>query len=80
MDISRNNLDRSAIIGIGGLKSILADGRTASRRRKALGIQDRGAGADMDGRGKKMGQIATGVKISVPMSHNVLTSVEEIVQ
>ncbi len=33
----------------------------------------------MNGKGKVLRQIATGVKIFRPMSHNVLTSLKEIV-
>jgi hypothetical protein len=35
---------------------------------------------EIDDMGEVLGQIATGIKIAFPVSHNTLTSVEEYVQ
>ena len=43
-------------------------------------IRDHGAEVDIVDIGEELGQMATEVKIALPMSHNVLTIVEEYVQ
>ena len=43
-------------------------------------IRERGAEADIGDMGEEMRQKVTEVKIASPMSHNVLTSIEEYVQ
>jgi hypothetical protein len=43
-------------------------------------IQEHGAEVDIGDIGEELGQMETEVKIALPMSHNVLTIVEEHVQ
>jgi hypothetical protein len=50
------------------------DGLTADTVREEVAI------VGIGDTGEDMGQIATEVKIALPMSHNTLTSVEEYVQ
>ena len=52
----------------------LMDGLTADTVREEVAI------VGIGDTGEDMGQIATEVKIALPMSHNTLTSVEEYVQ
>ena len=56
---------------IGGLRS------DAGRR---YWIKGHGAEVDIDDMGEDMGQMATEVKIALPMSHNSLTTIKEYVQ
>ena len=43
-------------------------------------IRDHGAEVDIGDMGEELGQMATEVKIALPMSHNSLTTIAEYVQ
>jgi len=57
----------------------LMDGLRADAERRYW-IREQGADVDIGDIGEDMGQMATEVKIALPISHNVLTIVEEYVQ